>query len=98
MMRRLLHLIPVPSLAASTSYTATITTGVKDIAGNAMTPAKSWSFTTAAASDTTPPTVVSANPASGATRLYQSASSIVATFSEAVQSCYCHYFYVYFEK
>jgi subtilisin len=41
---------PSSSLAASTSYTATLTTGVKDIAGNAMTTAKSWSFTTAAAS------------------------------------------------
>jgi len=39
---------PSSSLAASTSYTATLTTGVKDIAGNAMTSAKSWSFTTAA--------------------------------------------------
>ena len=41
---------PSSSLAASTSYTATLTTGVKDIAGNAMTTAKTWSFTTAAAS------------------------------------------------
>lgn len=39
---------PSSSLAASTTYTATITTGVKDLAGNAMTSAKSWSFTTAA--------------------------------------------------
>jgi hypothetical protein len=39
---------PSSSLVASTSYTATLTTGVKDIAGNAMTLAKSWSFTTAA--------------------------------------------------
>ena len=38
---------PTSSLAASTSYTATVTTGVKDLAGNTMTTAKSWSFTTA---------------------------------------------------
>ena len=34
--------------APSTSYTVTITTGVKDLAGNAMTSTKTWSFTTAA--------------------------------------------------
>ena len=75
---------PQSSLVASTTYTATLSTGVKDIAGNALTPAKSWSFTTAAASDTTPPTVTSTNPASGANG-FPIASSITATFSEAIQ-------------
>ena len=75
---------PTSTLAASTSYTATITTGVKDSAGNPMTSAKIWSFTTAAASDTTPPTVASTIPASGATGVTVT-SSITATFSEAVQ-------------
>ena len=45
---------PASSLSPSTSYTAMVTTGVKDIAGNLLTPAKSWSFTTASA-DTSPP-------------------------------------------
>jgi hypothetical protein len=36
------------SFAASTSYTVTITTGVKDLAGNTMASNKVWSFTTAA--------------------------------------------------
>ncbi len=76
---------PSSSLVASTSYTATITTGVKDIAGNAMNSVKSWSFTTASASDTTAPTVLSTNPADGDTGVAVS-SSITATFSEAVQS------------
>jgi subtilisin len=58
---------PASSLAASTSYTATVTTGVKDLAGNAMSTAKSWSFTTAAASP--PPSSSCDNnlPISGAT-------------------------------
>ena len=42
--------VPASSLSPSRPYTATVTTGVKDIAGNSLTPAKSWSFTTAAAS------------------------------------------------
>jgi glucose/arabinose dehydrogenase len=39
---------PSSSLVASTPYTATITTGVKDLAGNGMASNKVWSFTTAA--------------------------------------------------
>jgi len=41
---------PTSNLAVSTSYTATITTGAKDLAGNALAVAKTWSFTTGAAS------------------------------------------------
>jgi hypothetical protein len=37
---------PVVSLQPSTQYTATITTGVKDSAGNALATAFAWSFTT----------------------------------------------------
>ena len=52
--------------APSTSYTVTITTGVKDLAGNAMTSIKTWSFTTApttSGADTTPPSVSITSPA-----------------------------------
>src|SRR4029079_3571694 len=79
--------VPASSLSPSTPYTATVTTGVKDIAGNFLTPAKSWSFTTASTTpppDNTPPTVTSTTPSGGATGVAVT-SSITATFSEAVQ-------------
>jgi hypothetical protein len=41
---------PGVALAASTSYTATITVGAKDASGNAMSGNKVWSFTTFASS------------------------------------------------
>jgi len=37
---------PSSSLATNTVYTATVTTGVKDAAGNAMAANKVWAFTT----------------------------------------------------
>ena len=39
---------PAGPLAANTVYTATISTGVKDAAGNALAESKIWSFTTGA--------------------------------------------------
>jgi hypothetical protein len=39
-------------LAASTSYTATVTTGAKDLAGNALAANTVWSFTTGATAST----------------------------------------------
>jgi hypothetical protein len=38
--------IPTSALAASTTYSATITTGAKDVAGNALASNHAWSFTT----------------------------------------------------
>ncbi len=38
--------IPATNLSYSTTYTATITTGVEDMAGNNMQADKAWSFTT----------------------------------------------------
>ncbi len=46
---------PSAALANGTNYTVTISTGVKDLAGNAMAAAKVWTFTTLAA--TTPPAI-----------------------------------------
>ena len=47
---------PSASLTGTTIYTATITTGAKDAAGNALAANYVWSFTTGTAPDTTPPT------------------------------------------
>jgi len=41
---------PTSSLASGTAYSATITTGAKDVAGNALAANKVWDFTTAATS------------------------------------------------
>jgi Bacterial Ig-like domain/Chitobiase/beta-hexosaminidase C-terminal domain/Bacterial Ig domain len=84
---RLATLTPSAVLAGSTTYTATVnggTSGVKDIAGNAVASNFVWSFTTAVA-DTTPPTVTSVTPANNATGV--SAGTVVtATFSEAINA------------
>src|SRR5205823_5124210 len=48
---------PLSALAPDTTYTAMITTGARDLAGNALATAFSWTFTTTATPDTTPPTV-----------------------------------------
>src|ERR1035437_9947051 len=58
---------PASSLAPATLYTATITAGATDLAGNALTSPYSWSFTTGAAPDTTAPTVSSTVPLATAT-------------------------------
>ena len=40
-------LAPTAPMAAGAQYTATVTTGVEDAAGNALAQARTWSFTTA---------------------------------------------------
>jgi methionine-rich copper-binding protein CopC len=74
---------PSASLAYNTTYTGTITTGVKDVAGNALASNYTFSFTTNATPDLTPPTVVSTSPASNATGVATS-QVIGITFSEAM--------------
>jgi hypothetical protein len=72
---------PTGNWAYTTSYTATVTTGAQDLAGNALTNNYVWNFTTGTASDTTPPTVSSTSPASGATGVVIN-TAISVIFSE----------------
>ena len=75
--------IPTSNLVADTIYTATITTGVADLAGNFLVSDYVWSFTTTAAPVITPPTVFSTNPANNALGVCLNAT-INATFSTAM--------------
>jgi hypothetical protein len=76
---------PTSDLAYSTVYTATITTGAKDVAGNALAAAEVWTFTTVAPPDTSPPTVTSTFPLDSATEISLN-SIITATFSEPMNA------------
>ena len=76
---------PTAALAASTTYTATIKTGVQDLAGNALASNYVWTFTTGAAPDTTKPTVVAENPVGGATGVPTN-QAVTATFSKAMNA------------
>jgi len=74
---------PTANLVANTLYTATITTGVTDLAGNALAVNYVWTFTTGAALDTVPPQIVSTIPASAAINVPLN-QVVSATFSEAM--------------
>ncbi len=74
---------PTSNLASSATYTATITTGVKDLAGNPMAANFIWSFNTGTTADTTPPQVSSTNPANLAVNVPIN-NLINATFNEAM--------------
>ena len=62
---------PTANLAPGTVYTVTLTgnatTGIRDLANNAVALTTTWTFTTAAAADTVAPTVTARVPATGAT-------------------------------
>jgi hypothetical protein len=75
--------VPSALLDASTAFTATVTTGAKDVAGNALATAYTWNFLTGTSADTTPPTVDSTSPADGAVDVALNAA-VIATFSEAM--------------
>ncbi|MBC7963829.1 MAG: DUF3494 domain-containing protein [Steroidobacteraceae bacterium] len=70
-------------LLSSTIYTATITTGVKDLAGNTLAVNKVWSFTTGTTQNTLAPTVISTIPVDRAIAV-PVGNKLTATFSEAM--------------
>jgi hypothetical protein len=81
---RVATLNPSASLDFGTTYTAMVlggSGGAKDLAGNPLAADRVWTFTTVF--DTTPPTINSISPASGATGVSRTAN-VTATFSEAV--------------
>lgn len=74
---------PASNLAANATFTATISTGTQDLAGNPLASNFTWTFTTGATADTTLPTVISTNPADAASGVCTS-RSINASFSKAM--------------
>ena len=75
--------VPTANLLPSTTYTATITTGVQDLAGDAMASNYVWTFMTGAALDTTPPELVATVPLNSASNVPLN-QAVSATFSEAM--------------
>ncbi|MGD0169037.1 MAG: Ig-like domain-containing protein [Smithella sp.] len=74
---------PTSNLPASSLFTATITTGVTDLAGVAIVSNYVWTFTTGTATDTTAPTVTLTDPLNGAIDVALS-KRVKATFSKAM--------------
>ncbi len=74
---------PSSSLLGNTNYTVTVTTGVRDVAGNPLATPLTWNFTTGVAPDTTPPTISATSPPTGGCAATE--TSLYATFTEAVQ-------------
>jgi hypothetical protein len=70
---------PSANLGSNVQYTVTVTTGVKDLAGNTLLSQDTWTFTTI--TDGTAPTVLSTTPANNANNVAVN-STINVIFSE----------------
>ena len=72
--------VPTSALALGTAYTATVSTGAKDAAGNAMTSSRMWTFTTSPSSGAqTAPAIASA-----ATFVVLAGSTVTSTGATAL--------------
>jgi hypothetical protein len=74
---------PTANLAASTLFTATITTGAQNLAGTGLAANYVWTFTTGTTVVAIPPEIVSTVPANLATNVPLN-QAVSATFSEAM--------------
>jgi len=74
---------PTSNLALNKTFIATITTGAKDKAGNALAENYTFSFSTGGTSDNTLPLVNSTDPLSNATGVDRN-KVVISTFSEAM--------------
>ena len=77
--------LPTAQLTADATYTATISTGAKDAAGNSLASAFTWSFKAGATVDTSAPTVTFTFPTIDATNVAIN-TKVSARFSEAMSS------------
>ena len=76
---------PSPDFAVNTMYSATITTGARDMNGTPLAAPFNFSFTTRATTDTSPPEIVAINVAAGATCVPLD-QKISVTFDEQMDS------------
>ena len=74
---------PASPLADNSTFTATLLSGAKDLAGNALASNLVWAFTTGITADTAAPAVLSTNPADLATGVCLN-KSVNASFSKAM--------------
>jgi hypothetical protein len=74
---------PIANLTPSTLFTATITTGAKDLSGNALASNYVWTFTTGTTLATIAPELVSTVPANAASNVPLN-QAVSATFTKAM--------------
>jgi Ice-binding-like/Bacterial Ig-like domain len=75
---------PTVALAASTKFTATITTGVADTFGNTLATNFVWAFTTSTSCAALPPTVTFVTPPDGTVEVCPNTALVSATFSKSM--------------
>lgn len=77
-------MIPTAELSNGTTYTVTVGTAIRDLAGNRMARDSVFSFTTAVDPNALPPTVQAVSPANNASGVAAGAV-VTATFSKGMQ-------------